>query len=98
MPGTKWIPGTRAKQPVAKAARRALRLRLGEVCRMLPLAARHAHEDVEYVHQLRVASRRAVATVDVFWDLLPTKRRQWVRKQLKRVRRAAGEARDSDMS
>ncbi len=71
-------------------------MRLSEVCRLLPLAAFHAAEDVEYVHQLRVASRRAVAALDVFWDLLPSKRK-WLRKQLKHVRRAAGEVRDHDV-
>jgi CHAD domain-containing protein len=96
MRGSKWIPGTRPKQGVAKAARRALSVRLGEACRLLPLAALHADEDVEYVHQLRVASRRAVAALDAFWDLLPADRK-WLRKRLKRVRRAAGEARDHDV-
>jgi hypothetical protein len=68
MRGSKWIPGTRPKQGVVKAARRALQVRLGEACRLMPLAARHADEDIEHVHQLRVASRRAVAALDVFWD------------------------------
>ena len=96
MRGSKWIPGTRPKQGVVKAARRALDVRLREVCRLLPLAAFHAQDDVEYVHQLRVASRRAVAALDAFWDLLPVERKR-LRKQLKRVRRAAGEARDHDV-
>jgi CHAD domain-containing protein len=97
MPASKWIPGTHPRQSLAKAARRAIAARLGEVCRLLPLAAEHAAEDVEHVHQLRVASRRAVAALDVLDDVLPRKQRKWMRKQLKRVRKAAGDARDYDV-
>jgi CHAD domain-containing protein len=93
----KWIEGTQADQPVSVAARRALEIRLAVLWYYLPLAARHAAKDVEYVHQLRVAARRAVATLDTFWEVLPPKRARWLQKQLKRVRRAAGEARDDDV-
>ena len=55
----KWIEGTSAEQPVSAAARRALEVRLAVVWHYLPLAAKRASEDVEHVHQLRVASRRA---------------------------------------
>jgi CHAD domain-containing protein len=94
---TRWIRGTSADQRLSAAARRALKVRLRQVCRLLPLAAEKADDDVEYVHQLRVAARRAVATLDFFADLLPRRRAAWLRKQIKRIRRAAGEARDFDV-
>ena len=39
--------------------------------RWLPLAAEKSEEDVEYVHQLRIASRRAVAALRTFAELIP---------------------------
>jgi CHAD domain-containing protein len=93
----KWIDGTSAEQPVSAAARHALELRLAVLWHYLPLAARHADEDIEYVHQLRVASRRAVATLELFREVLPPRRAKWLLKQLKQVRRAAGAARDDDV-
>jgi CHAD domain-containing protein len=93
----KWIEGALPNQPVSAAARRTLEVRLAVVWHYLPLAARRAEEDVEHVHQLRVASRRGVAAVEIFWDLLPPRRARWLRKRLKEIRRTAGEARDDDV-
>ncbi len=93
----KWIEGTSAEQPVSEAARRALEVRLAVVWHCLPLAAKRAAEDIEHVHQLRVASRRAVAAIEIFWDLLPPRRARWLRKRLKEIRRTAGAARDDDV-
>jgi CHAD domain-containing protein len=93
----KWIEDLSAEQPVSDAARRALELRLQVLWHYLSLAARHADENVEYVHQLRVASRRGVATLETLHDVLPPRRARWLLKQLKRVRRAAGAARDDDV-
>lgn len=52
---------------------------------------------VEHVHQLRVATRRALAAFDVFRDLIPTRQRHWFEHRLRRLRRVAGEARDLDV-
>jgi CHAD domain-containing protein len=93
----KWIEGTLPDQPVSAAARRTLEVRLAVVWHYLPLAAHRAEEDVEHVHQLRVASRRAVAAIEIFWELLPPRRARWLRKRLKEIRRTAGEARDDDV-
>jgi CHAD domain-containing protein len=49
------------------------------------------------VHHLRVAARRATAALDAFGDLLPEKSLHAGRKALKRLRRAAGAARDADV-
>jgi len=93
----KWIADVSAEQPVSELARRALDLRLSSVWHHLPLAAQLAADDVEHVHLLRVATRRAAATMQLFKDLLPRRRRRWLTKQLRCIRRAAGEARDFDV-
>ena len=49
------------------------------------------------MHHLRVTSRRATAALDTFGDLLPDKSLRAGRKALKRLRRAAGAARDADV-
>lgn len=94
---SKWINGTRPEQPVTEVARQAVALRLEPVWHYLPLAALSAEEDVEYVHQLRVASRRATAALDIFAALTPPRRRRQMVKWLKRIRRACGPARDDDV-
>lgn len=93
----KWIEGTFAEQPVSAAARRTLEVRLAVVWHHLPLASRRAAEDIEHVHQLRVASRRAVAAIEIFAELLPRRRARWLLKRLKEIRRTAGAARDDDV-
>src|SRR5262249_22855308 len=53
--------------------------------------------DIEHVHRLRVATRRAGAALRIFESCLPDKTFRRVRKQLRAMRRAAGEARDWDV-
>lgn len=93
---SKWIVVADAGAPVGIVAARAIRKRLSAVWTILPRACEPAG-DPEQVHQLRVATRRALAALEAFETLLPTKRRGWFEKQLRRLRRAAGEARDLDV-
>jgi CHAD domain-containing protein len=93
----KWIAGLGPSTPLASAARRVLTLRFEVVRDYLGLAVRNPDEDSEYVHQLRVGTRRAGAAVEIFSVCLPMKIYKAARKQLKRLRRAAGEARDWDV-
>jgi len=93
----KWISGLSADSPATEAALKALRLRLESVWHYLPLAALHPEDDIEHVHQLRVSSRRSFAAVETFQKCLPRKHRHWMGKQLRRIRRAAGDARDDDV-
>jgi len=51
-------------------------------------------DDADHVHALRVATRRALAAVEAFRSVIHAKRRTWFEKKLRRLRRAAGEARD----
>lgn len=93
----KWITELTADTALADAARRVLSVRLAVVHHFLPLAMRQADADIEYVHQLRVATRRAGAALEIFACCLPEKDLRNAKKALRRVRRAAGEARDWDV-
>ena len=55
------------------------------------------NEDVECLHRMRVASRRLRSLLPLFIDCLPPKQSGRWRKQLRRVTRALGKARDADV-
>lgn len=93
----KWIDGLDASTPVEVAARRSLEIRLAAVAHALPMAAHLAEHDIEHVHRLRVATRRAAAAVKLYRHWLPRKAARWVKRKLRNIRRAAGEARDLDV-
>jgi CHAD domain-containing protein len=95
-PDGKWIDGLTADMPVGKAARRAVAARLAAVRDAVGETTAWG-PDPEPIHRLRVATRRAGAAVDVFADVLPGKDYRKVRKMLKKLRRAAGVARDADV-
>jgi len=97
MAGGKWIAGLTAHTPLADAARRVLTVRLELVRDHLPPALHEAEQDPEHVHQLRVATRRARAALDIFAGCLPAKAHKRARRQLRDLRQAAGEARDWDV-
>lgn len=97
LPRAKWLKNVSANDPVSRAARRALRERLRLVWHYLPLAALEPETDVEFIHQLRVATRRASAAMELFAGLLPKRRGNKLNKKLRKTRRAAGEARDLDV-
>ncbi|HEY7428265.1 MAG TPA: CHAD domain-containing protein, partial [Gemmataceae bacterium] len=72
-------------------------VRLQVVKDHLPRAALEADHDIEYVHQLRVGTRRADAALRIFKACLPTKVHGKARRRLRKLRRAAGAARDWDV-
>jgi CHAD domain-containing protein len=94
---SKWIDSIPAGGRVSDAARMSLEARLATVAYWLPLAARQIDDDVEKVHQLRVATRRALAAVKLYRDWLPREGSRWISRRLKKIRRAAGTARDLDV-
>ncbi len=94
---SKWIEIHSPDERVAAVARHTLGSRLRLVWHFLPLAAISGNDDPEPVHQTRVATRRAMTTIEVFEHLLPRRRVDWFRKQLKRVRKACNDARDLDV-
>jgi CHAD domain-containing protein len=93
----KWIEGVGPDSSVEHAARRALEPRLAQVMHLLPMAAHLAEHDIEHVHRLRVATRRASAALKLFGDCLPGKPRRWMKKRLRKIRQAVGDARDLDV-
>ncbi|MDD1755996.1 MAG: YfcE family phosphodiesterase [Methanomassiliicoccales archaeon] len=56
-----------------------------------------AQRDVENVHRMRVASRRIRAALDTFEDCVPADRAGSWRKEIRRITRALGAARDVDV-
>lgn len=93
----KWIDGLHPEMPVADAARLVLDARFDVVRSHLPRAVESPYANREYVHQLRVGTRRARAALDVFRDCLPKKDAKAAKAALRTIRRAAGEARDCDV-
>src|SRR4051794_33720985 len=93
----KWISDLKPQSPLAEAARHVLFVRLQVVKDHLPRATLEADRDIEYVHQLRVGTRRADAALRIFKACLPKKVHRKARRRLRKLRRAAGAARDWDV-
>lgn len=91
------IEGIRPETPVQELAHAAIVQRLAAVATHFPLAAGGTIGDDERVHQLRVATRRAVAALELFDDFSPPRRTKRLIGKLKSIRRAAGKARDLDV-
>lgn len=94
---SKWIEGIGPESSVEDAARRSLEPRLAMVVQYLPLAAHLAAHDIEHVHRLRVATRRAVAALKLYRECVSPKKFRWIKKRLRKIRQAAGDARDLDV-
>ena len=92
----KWIEAS-PDEPVTDVAARSLKQRLEPVNHYLPLAAYQADKDIEYVHQLRVWSRRAQEAIAMYRGLLTEWRAAWMDKQLRKIRQATNDARDDDV-
>jgi CHAD domain-containing protein len=97
MADSKWIDGLSPSTPLVEAARRVLHVRLAVVGERLPPALFEADQDLEHVHQLRVASRRAGAALRTFRGCFANKDYRRIRRRIRRIRRAAGAARDADV-
>jgi CHAD domain-containing protein len=93
----KWIGQIAPDQPVSSVARRVLEARLEAVCHWLPLAAEKSDDDVEYVHKLRIATRRTTEALRTFRDLVGQDRCEELRGRLREIRQAANDARDCDV-
>lgn len=93
----KWITDLTPSTAVPEAAHRVLSVRLEVVRDQLTFALKEPEKDAEYVHQLRVGTRRARAALDIFACCLTDKAFRTARKVLRRLRRAAGAARDWDV-
>lgn len=91
-----WVVVESAGTPAGWVAQRTIRARLDAVWNEMQAAVGHP-ADTDNVHRLRVATRRTLAAFAAFRDLLPPRRRAWFEKRLRRLRRAAGDARDLDV-
>lgn len=97
MAESKWLMDLERDTPLPEAARRVLSARMGGIAERLALALAEWDKDPEPVHQLRVATRRTGAALDVFSVCLPGRIFDQARRRLRRLRRAAGAARDADV-
>jgi CHAD domain-containing protein len=93
----KWIAGVSPADRLLEVAARSLESRLAAVLHYLPLAVAQGPAQADCVHMLRVWSRRSAAALNLYAVLLPVRRVAWLKKQLRRIRRAATEARDCDV-
>ena len=93
----KWISDLTAATPLVDAARRVLTVRLQVVADHLEQAVNTPEADVEHVHQLRVGTRRSRAALDIFADCMSKKAYKKAKRELRHLRRAAGDARDWDV-
>ncbi|NQV26040.1 MAG: CHAD domain-containing protein [Rhodopirellula sp.] len=94
---TKWIIGLKPEMSGTRATVLSLSQRFHSVFHYFPLAAKHADRDVEFVHQLRVSTRRAAVVLHFYRQLLPKKRARRIGRYLRDIRQAAGDARDYDV-
>lgn len=90
------VPGFSCEEPFARAAASVVEVRAAEVFE-------HAEGvldtgEIERVHDMRVATRRLRATLEVFAPCFPRKRHRRALKRVKALADALGERRDRDVS
>jgi CHAD domain-containing protein len=90
------VPGFDCRESFAAAAARVVEVRAAEL---------FAHsegvldiEDIERLHDMRVATRRLRAALEVFDSCFPRKRRRRALKRVKKLADALGERRDRDVA
>ncbi|MEM8835730.1 MAG: CHAD domain-containing protein, partial [Planctomycetota bacterium] len=96
----KWIEGLTPSTPALDAAGAVLRLRFEDAVAWRDAAVRDdltAEQSVTTIHQLRVATRRASAAIRSFRSILDEGDARNASRRLRRIRRAAGDARDADV-
>lgn len=93
----KWVTRIGPDETVANSARLTLKPRIEAVISFLELAVSHWQDDPEYVHQLRVQTRRSLAAIEMYRPVLPRHERKQLQGFLARVRKVSGEARDLDV-
>ncbi len=93
----KRIDWLHADTPLDQASGETIDVRLRAVSERGDALRKGKGDEVENVHQLRVGTRRAGAAIQIFQDVLEEDRAAKTRKRLKRLRKAAGAARDCDV-
>lgn len=92
----KWLTGIKPDDPVDRAARQALAMRLTAVQHYMSEAVK-GDDQQEGIHQLRIWTRRAAAALRLFRPALAGVRKKWIKKTLRKLRRLAGGVRDCDV-
>ncbi len=82
-------------EPFGDAARRVLPVRARELAEQVP-GVRRA-DDIEHLHDLRVAARRLRAVLEVFEGAFPKKQHAAVLREVKQHTERMGDARDLDV-
>jgi CHAD domain-containing protein len=95
--GDTWLDQLSSRACITEVARVAIPRRLETVFEYVPLVARHADRSDEYVHQLRVSTRRAQTVISLCASVLPSKQTEEWQRTLRGFRRAAGAVRDFDV-
>lgn len=95
--GEGWLSGLEPEMSIVEAAHLVLERRFAGVERMIDRVRGEEPVAERAVHKLRVSTRRAGAGLALFGDHLSKERSRRVRRVLKRVRRAAGGARECDV-
>ena len=83
------------EEPFGLAARRVLPVRALELVEQVPGVRRG--DDIEHLHDLRVAARRLRAVLEVFEGAFPKKRHARVLREVKQHTERMGDARDLDV-
>ncbi len=90
------VPGFSCDEPFGAAAARVVRVRAAEVFEhsegVLDIA------EIEHLHDMRVATRRLRAALEVFEPCFPAKRHRKALKRVKALADALGERRDRDVA
>jgi len=90
------VPGFDCEEPFARAAARVIEVRAAEVFEHS--AGVLEIDEVERLHDMRVATRRLRAAMEVFEPCFPGKRHRKALKRVKRLADALGERRDRDVA
>jgi CHAD domain-containing protein len=90
------IPGLSPELPYGEVAARVVEVRTAEL--MDHSADVLDVSDIERVHDMRVATRRLRAAIEVFWPCFPAKLRKSVLAEVKDLADALGERRDRDVA
>jgi len=89
-------PGITSTDPLAEAGRKTLRFHFAEMLKHEP--GTRLGEDIESLHDMRVAVRRMRVAFEVFSDAFTKKTRKRHLKGLREIGRALGRVRDLDVS
>jgi CHAD domain-containing protein len=90
------VPGLDCEESFSAAAARVIEVRAGEVFANAEGVLDTA--DIERVHDMRVATRRLRAALEVFEPCFPAKRHRKALKRVKALADALGERRDRDVA